>query len=223
MNINNYLNKYIDEKYKLFHQRICNTKYNILGIKIPILKSITKELISNYNYIDIINNLDLNTYEHIMIYGLIISYIDISYEERIKLINNYLPLIDNWAINDTFISSLKFIKKNIKKYFEYLKSIKNTYPRFYIVSLLDYYIEDNYIDYILKDINKINNDEYYVKMAISWCYQVCFVKYYDKTLKYFKNNKIDEFILNKTISKCMDSLRISNIKKIEIKSLKNML
>lgn len=223
MNINNLLKPYIDEKYRLFHQKICQTKYQIIGVKIPILKNISKNLITKYNYKDIINNLDLNIYEHIMIYGYIISYINIDYNERIKLIKDYLPYIDNWATNDSFISSLKFIKKNKKEYLTFLETIKNKYTRFYIVSLLDYYIDDEYIDYVLINIKKHICNDYYINMSIAWCYQVCFVKYFDKTYNFLLNNKINDFVLNKTISKCNDSLRISKEDKLKIKSLRNMI
>ena len=32
-------------------------------------------------------------------------------------------------------------------------------------------------------------------MSIAWCYQVCFVKYFDKTYNFLLKNKIDDFVL----------------------------
>ena len=49
MNILNLLNPYIDQKYKTFQEKICQTKYEILGVKIPILRNIAKKLLKEYD------------------------------------------------------------------------------------------------------------------------------------------------------------------------------
>ena len=110
MNIDELLKEYIDLKYKKFHEKICHTNYIILGIKIPILRKIAKYLLKTYNYEEIINNLNNTYYEHVMLEGLIIANAKISYEEKLELIKNYIPKIDNWGICDIFCSELKFIK-----------------------------------------------------------------------------------------------------------------
>ena len=220
------LNKYIDINYKEFNEKIVNTKYTMLGIKIPILKKIAKELLKNYNYKEILNNLDNTIYEHILIEGLVISYANIYYEERIKLISKYIPKIDNWAICDTFCSSLKFIKKYKKEFLKYnekyLQSNKEYYLRFGIIILLDYYIEDEYINYIFMKIINIKSEHYYVKMALAWLISVLLVKYYDKTLDFLTSNKntLDKWIYNKGIQKALESYRIDSTKKELLKSMK---
>ena len=46
-------------------------------------------------------------------------------------------------------------------------------------------------------------------MAIAWL--VCELMIYnrDKTLKYLEHNKLNKFTINKAISKCRDSYRVS--------------
>ena len=226
MNINNMLNKYKDTKYIDFNQKIINTKYIMLGVKIPILKKISKDLLIKYNYQDILNNLDSNIYEHILLEGLIIGYIKIEYQDRLKLINNFIPKIDNWAICDTFCSSLKFINNNKKEFLKYvekyLKSKKEFYLRFGIVILLDYYINDEYLEYVLNKLLDIKSDYYYVKMAISWTISVCLIKYFEKTIIFLNKNKnnFDKWTYNKAIQKAIESFRISNENKKILKSMK---
>lgn len=226
MNILEILKPYINNDYKKFHTKICQTKYEILGIKIPTLRKIAKELVKKYDYLELLNNINNDYYECVMLKGLIIGNIKISFEERIKLINEFLPLIDNWAICDIFISELKFIKKEGQKFLEYIKPFKNEtseyYLRFYIVSLLDYYINDKYIDYVLENMLNIKSDYYYVKMAISWCLSVCLVKHFDKTLEFLNINKerFDKWTYNKALQKGMESFRISTENKKLLKSMK---
>lgn len=225
MNISDYLNPYIDKNYKLFHEKICQTKYEIIGIKIPLLRKICKELLKEFNYQEILNNLNNEYYEHVMLQGLIIANAKVSYEEKLELINNFIPKIDNWAICDIFCGELKFIKNNEEKFLKYilsyLESDKEYYKRFSIVILLNYYINDEYIDFVLNKMLEIKSDYYYVKMAISWCLSICLIKYFDKTIEFMSTNKniFDKWTYNKALQKGIESFRISKENK---KTLQNM-
>ena len=46
-------------------------------------------------------------------------------------------------------------------------------------------------------------------MAAAWLLAECMTKFKDKTIKFYKYNKTNDFIINKSISKCRDSFRIS--------------
>lgn len=56
-------------------------------------------------------------------------------------------------------------------------------------------------------------------MAIAWLMSVSYIKYKEKTLVYLVNIQ-DTFIYNKTLSKIVDSNRVSKEEKEFIKSLK---
>lgn len=104
-----------------------------------------------------------------MIYGLVIANIK---DNNIfnKYFYKYLDLIDNWALADTFCSSLKRFKKDNKYFIEclyLLNSNKEYHIRVGIVSILDYYITNDNLNLIFKNINNIKVDTYYVNMAIS--------------------------------------------------------
>ena len=82
------------------------------------------------------------------------------------------------------------------------------------------FLDEKYLDKILKMCEKIKNDAYYVKMAVAWLLSYCFIKFRDKTLKYFKNNSLDKFMHNKAISKCRDSFQVSSEDKEMLKDLR---
>lgn len=48
--------------------------------------------------------------------------------------------------------------------------------------LLDFYITDEYIKRVLKLIDSIKQEGYYVKMAIAWALSVAYVKYPEITM-----------------------------------------
>ena len=227
MLIKDILNKYVDNNYKLFQEKIVSSNYPILGIKIPLLRKIVKDLLKNYDYQDILNNLSNNSFEEIIMEGLVIASIKIDYNERINLINNYLPKIDNWATCDVFCGSLKFVKENKKEFYEYLNEIINNYTqeyylRFAIVMFLNYYLDADYRNDVLKKIITIKSDYYYVKMATAWCISLCLIKDFDYTLNFLKKNqsKMDIWTYNKALQKGMESLKLDKKKKNILKEAK---
>ncbi len=218
----NYLISIKDHKYKYFNNKIINTKYLMLGIKIPILKKIAKE-IRKGDYKSFLNIITDDYYELVMIKGLVIASIK-EINELNKYFDNYISLIDNWALCDIFCSSLKIVNKN-KDYFKdiivyLIKTKKEYYVRVGLVLLLDYYVEEKYLDDIFKIINMIDSDYYYVNMAIVWLLCECFIKYQDITLKYLENNNLNKFTINKCISKIKDSYRVSREMKEYINKFK---
>ncbi len=206
----NYLIEIKDNKYQEFNKKIINTKYDMLGIKIPVLRRIAKE-IYNGDYKTFLNILDNRYYELVMIRGLVISYIkDIDLFN--SYFNDYLDLIDNWAICDTFCSSLKIVNNNIDYFIKVIDKLIDTDKeyrvRLALVLLLDYYVLEEYLDYIFKRVDNIKSDLYYINMAKAWLLCECFIKYPNNTMNYFKNNNLDKFTINKTISKIRDSYRV---------------
>lgn len=218
----NYLNNIGEEKYKDFNSKLVLTKYKMYGIKVPILRDIAKK-ISKTNIISFLDIVKSNSYEEVMIEGLVISYIK-EVDLCIKYFNKFINKIDNWAICDTCISSMKIVNKNkelflnqIKKYIE----SKNEYVvRVGVVLLLNYYIEDSYIDLVFDIIDSINREDYYINMAIAWLVSVCFVKYRNKTFKYLNDNKLNRFTYNKSIQKIIESYRVSLEDKEILRSMK---
>lgn len=213
-----YLKSLQDKKYKTFHKKILkDDSIKLIGIKMPILKKIAKE-ISKHDYNKFIKMLKHKYYEETMIHGLILGYIK---EDMFNYIDAFIPLINCWAVCDSVCSNLKQFKKIDIKYIDkYLKSEKPFEIRFGIVIILNYYIKDENLNYIFNICDNISSDHYYVKMAIAWLLSVCYIKYPKKTLKYLKECKVDKFTLNKTISKICDSYRVNSNEKIIVKQLK---
>lgn len=111
------------------------------------------------------------------------------------------------------VSNLKIFKKRQNKdlYFEEIKKyIVNNNPwinRFGYIVLLDYFIEDKYIDKIF-ELCKNYKDHYYVKMGIAWLISTCYIKYKGRTLTFLKNNCLDDWTYNKSIQKILESNRV---------------
>lgn len=218
----NYLNNIGEEKYKDFNSKLVLTKYKMYGIKVPILRDIAKK-ISKTNIISFLDIVKSNSYEEVMIEGLVISYIK-EVDLCVKYFNKFINKIDNWAICDTCISFMKIVNKNkelfLKQIKKYIESKNEYVVRVGVVLLLNYYIEDSYIDLVFDIIDSINREDYYINMAIAWLVSVCFVKYRNKTFKYLNDNKLNRFTYNKSIQKIIESYRVSLEDKEILRSMK---
>lgn len=214
-----YLFEIKDEKYKKLQEKIIkNDKIKIIGIRVPILKKIAKE-ISKENYIDFIKY-NTHTYlEENLLHGFILGYIK-EEEKLLNHINDFMPYIDNWETCDTVCANLKQFKKiDINITNRYINN--NPWSqRFGLVLLLDHYIKKDNLQFIYNKCISIKTNEYYVKMAISWLLSICYIKYPKETLSFLKKANLDKFTHNKTISKICDSKRIEKEEKEKLKLMR---
>ncbi len=214
-----FLKQNADLKYKSFHQKLLkNENCKLIGIRTPLLKDISKQ-ISRGDYQSFIKYNCHSFYEEKIIHGLILGYI--KNDNILTLIDDFIPYIDNWAINDIVCANLKFFKKiDINYLKKYISSSNPWEIRFGLVLLLNYYIYEDNLPFIFNICDNIKNDYYYVQMAIAWLISICYIKYPNITIKYIKQNNLNKFTFNKTISKICDSYRVSKQDKQMLKNLK---
>lgn len=105
---------------------------------------------------------------------------------------------------------LAFLKK-------YLSSEKEYELRFAIVCLLDFFINDTYIDEVLELLADIQHDAYYVKMADAWALSICYIKFPQKTEPILERETLDGEIRKKAVQKIRESLRVSKEEKERLK------
>ncbi|MEG1028372.1 MAG: DNA alkylation repair protein, partial [Oscillospiraceae bacterium] len=163
-------------------------------------------------------------FEEIMLKGMIIGELKIPFEQRKQLIKEFLPKINNWSVCDSFCAGLKFVKKEKQKMWkfinEYITSDKPFDVRFVVVTMLDYYIDEEYIDNVLQKLAQIKHNDYYVKMAMGWALSVCYIKFPQKTVPCFKNNIFTTDVHNIAIKKICESLRVSKEQKAFVINMK---
>ena len=223
-NLREKLYEIADEEYRKFHSGLCPNVENIIGVRLPKLREIAKKIAKD-NPIQFLEQYKCELYEEKMVYGLVIGYMKENFSTRLKYLDKFVPMIDNWAVCDCCASTYKFTSKNLKEMFEYIQKYvvsKNEFEvRFACIMLMDYYLIDEYIDRVFKIFNEIKLDKYYVQMGIAWAISVAFVKYEKKTRNFLENNSLDKFTFNKTLQKIIESNRVSKDVKVEMREMKN--
>lgn len=201
-----------DVKYKEFHSGLCPNVDKIIGVRVPQLKELAKQIVKE-DYKEFLIHVKDEYYEELALHGLVIGYAKMSIEDTFDYLKKFVPKINSWAVCDVTCANLKITKKYKKEMWEFLEtyihSNKEYEIRFAIVMYLNYYLtDDEYIAEILKRIDKVENKEYYVQMAIAWLISFAYIKQKDKTIKYLEKNHLDKFTQNKAIQKIRESYRV---------------
>ncbi len=213
-----------DKKYRDFHSSLCKTsECEILGVRLPLLRQTAKEILKE-NPESFVKNIKCKYYEEVMLKALVIAGIKKPFSEKLSVIEAFIPEIDNWAVCDTFCSSLKPKKNELDEVYAFVKKhIFGSYEyeiRTAAVLGMNYLVTEKYIDELLKMYSKTDCSYYYTSMAVAWALSVCFVKFRDKTLKYLESCNLDAETYKRTVQKISDSFRVTKEDKKLVKELK---
>ncbi len=218
-----YLKSLADEKYRDFHKSLTPGATDVLGIRMPVLRTVGKEIAKGdtASYYACCGN---DFYEESMLMGIVIGNDKTDANGLTELINSFLPRVNNWAVCDCFCTGLKRCKKYKEEMFDYIDKLLNSDNEWHIrvglVLMLNYFVLPDYIDEVLRRCDAIHSTSYYVYMAQAWLVSVCYIKFKEKTLSYLHNSTLNTVTYNKAIQKIRESLRVSKEEKDYLNTLK---
>jgi 3-methyladenine DNA glycosylase AlkD len=212
--INEKLYVLAESDYKAFNKKIIPTNYEIIGIRMPALKKLAKEISKDPDVETWLNNAEFTTYEHILLYGLVLGQIkSLSLETVFGYLDPLILKFDNWAHVDTLVSGFKIFNKypdEVLAHYLTLKTHEGEFTkRFFVILLMDFYMNEKHIDTALNHLPEVPQGQYYVDMAIAWALSMGLVKFYDKTLIALEQKIYSKFVHNKAIQKARESYRIA--------------
>lgn len=217
------LNELAEPSVKSFNESLMPGT-EVIGIRIPKLRSFAKELSKRYECQSLLEAIPKERMEERLLYGLIIGYSKLDFDRRIQFIEGFIPLINSWGVCDCACSTFSSLKKNLEETFHfiepYIYSKKEYEIRFGVVMLMEFFINDEYIDKTLDILRSLCPEQYYAKMAVAWAISVCFVKYRDKTMSILQDNMLDKDTYNKSLQKIVESRRVSVSDKVLIKEMR---
>lgn len=152
-----------EEKYREGHIRITNPLPGraIMGVHIPEMRKLAGELARGEDAVRIINGFESEagkgrtalTHEEMMVWGMMINSLrtgrrGIGEDERLEMLGNYVPYIDNWAVCDTFTSGAKWLGKQDGAWdllCRYFASDKEFEVRFATVAAMCHFLDRKYL------------------------------------------------------------------------------
>ena len=214
-----------DKEYALFQAKLTPTveQNRFIGVRVPVCRALAKKLYKNKSeeVKEFLTALPHRYYDENMLHGLIISEIK-DFNQCISELEDFLPYVDNWAVCD--IMSPKCFKKYKKELLQLIKawtkSSEEYTIRFGIEMLMSLFLDDDFKQEYLMIAASVHSDRYYVNMMIAWFFATALSKQWASTIGYIEDNKLDEWVHNKTIQKARESYRISDEQKQYLNKLK---
>ena len=202
-----------NESYAAFNQRIVNTKMPVIGVRVPDLRRLARELAPDMSAADISELLTAQneSFDYVLLCGLLITHARLDNQMAIDLTKQYLPCVDSWAHIDIFVEKKRRFAGDIWWDFtlECLRSEAEFTVRYGIVSLMTNFLDEVHIDQVFAALRGIKHDGYYVKMALAWLYATAAVNFFELTLAELENGHIDAWTRNKAYQKMRESRRFT--------------
>ena len=211
-----------DEAYREFQSSLVPGIKNIIGVRAPVVRAIAKSYAGTPQGNEFLKDLPHKYYDENLAHAYMLGILKTPCIE--EYIREFLPYMDNWAVVDCCASSLKGFFKDLDSALEFvkelLKSGKEFVVRFGIVSLLCYYLTDDYVDRALDMVRNIKSDKFYIKMAQAWFFATALTRHYERTLPIIEGKELDFWVHNKSIQKAKESLRIPKEQKEYLNTLR---
>lgn len=195
----------------------------LLGVRLPKLRKISRE-IAGKDPQAYLKEARSDSFEEIMLQGMVIGCIPGKPEQVFPLIEGFLPKIDNWSICDSFCSSLKIAREYPEATWKLLRPLfqdqRAYYVRFAVVMAIFYFIQKPYLPEIFAFLDEISLDSYYVRMAVAWAVSICFREFPEETMTYLETAALDQFTYEKSLQKITESLKTDAKTKALIREMK---
>ena len=222
-----------EEKYRHGHIRIINALpgRRILGLHLPERKQVAKTLAKQADALEVLHGFEQEhqadrfslTYEETLVWGLIINALKCITEERLALLKTYIPVLDNWAVCDSFCCNAKWAQKLPPKtlwefLLPYFHSDKEFEVRFAIVMSMCYLMKGEWLPAVFNqlealDLSKIQSEyaslpsPYYVRMGMAWLLATALAKFPDETRAFVNDSSLTEDVKRLYARKARESFR----------------
>ena len=226
-----------EEKYRQGHIRIINAlpERRILGLHLPEMKQMAKTLARQANVPEIFHAFEQEhqadrfslTYEETLVWGLAINTLKYSWEERLSFLKPYIPVLDNWAVCDSFCCNAKWASKIPPQtlwefLLPYYQSDKEFEVRFAIVMSMCYLLKEEWLSLVFEKLQQINlpnihseyvnlPSPYYVRMGMAWLLATSLAKFPDETRNFVNASSLTEDVKRLYARKARESFKTRNV------------
>lgn len=249
-----------DKRYRDGHLRVVNAlpHRSVLGLHAPEIRhvaaTLSKEgaevcvngewrLCSNgAGVIACFEESDCNLcHEEIVIWGFLINHEKCSVEQRLTLLQRYVPVIDNWAVCDSYCAHAKWMARVDKELLwdflqQWFRSEREFEVRFALVASMCYLLNDDWLGPIFQSIEKLSFDSirseyrsergkplvpqqgtvqgaepYYVRMGVAWLLATALDKFPERTRAFVANSNLPDDVVRLYVRKARESRRTHEV------------
>lgn len=212
-----------EPSYRDFQSKLMPTVAveRIIGVRTPLLRRLAREINGTREAYDFIDSLPHSYYEEDNLHGFLIEYIG-DIDECFSALNKFLPYVDNWATCDSMNPKIlkSYPERTLCEVEKWIYSSHTYTVRYGIKKLMDHFLDEEFDNKYLCMVTDIQSEEYYIRMMKAWYFATALAKHYDSAVICLKERRLSAWEHNKTIQKAVESCRISEDKKEELKKLR---
>ena len=247
-----------DAHYREGHLRVINAlpARKVLGLHTPEIKQTAKQLSSHGCRITLNNGThgvctngkeviarfeaapphSLN-YEETVIWGYLINLEKCTLQERLAMLERYIPVLDNWAVCDAYCANAKWMARADKEILwtflqRWFSSHREFEVRFAIVAAMCYFLDEEWLGKVFKrietlDFNAIASEyksvkgkpntaqqgtvqgalPYYVRMGAAWLLATALAKFPEQTRAFARASQLPDDVIRLYTRKARESFR----------------
>ena len=250
-----------DPHYRDGHLRVINALPNrrVMGLHAPEMKQTAKQISHNGCEIalpdgshkssnsgtEVIRHFeaaasDSLCYEETVIWGFLINLKKCTTAERLAMLERYVPVLDNWAVCDSYCANAKWMARADKELLwsfleRYFKSEREFEVRFAIVTAMTYFLNMEWLERVFEQLNDIDFDgiksdyvtakgkpetaqqgtvpgavPYYVRMGVAWLLATALAKFPIPTREFARSSHLPADVIKLYTRKARESLRTRN-------------
>jgi 3-methyladenine DNA glycosylase AlkD len=193
----------------------------MIGVRTPDLKKLAKEYAGREETEEFLRDTPHRYFDENQLHAFIISG-EKDFETCIRRVEEFLPLVDNWATCDQL--SPRVFKKHRKDLLPHALNWMeggHTYTvRFGIGMLMQHFLEEDFDTALAERVAYLRSEEYYVNMMRAWYFATALAKQYEAILPFMEKRALDPWTHNRAIQKACESFRVSEERKEYLKTLK---
>jgi len=216
-----------DPRYREFNLSLVpGVDMAALGVRVPALRSLGRQLLHEDWRGFLAASRDFPLFEARMLHGIVLGGARCPVEERIRLLDAFLPHVDNWAVCDTLCSTLKPAASEREALFGFVcacaASDDEFRKRFGLVMMMNRYHDDAHAPAVLAAYAAFSHPGYYARMGAAWGLATLFLYQREGVLAILQSGALDDFTHNKAIQKLRESWRVCDEDKAMLAGLRRM-
>ena len=252
-----------DARYREGHLRVVNAlpERCVVGLHSPEIKQVAKQLSREggevvmpdgtrrfcSNGTEVIHAFEAVSseslcYEETVIWGYLINLEKCSLDERLAMLGRYVPVLDNWAMCDSYCAHAKWMLRADKvALWVFLQpwfcSESEFEVRFAVVVAMCYFLNEEWLDKVFERINSLDfgrikskyktakgkpkvaqqgtvqgTEPYYVRMGVAWLLATALAKFPDQTRAFVRSSNLPADVIKLYIRKARESFRTRTVK-----------
>ena len=183
-------------------------------------------------------------YEETVIWGYLINLEKCSLDERLAMLTRYVPVLDNWAVCDSYCAHAKWMARADKvalwAFLEHWFDSEHEFEvRFAVVVAMCYFLNEDWLGRVFARLNSLNFDHikskyitvkgkpkvaqqgtvqgaepYYVRMGVAWLLATALAKFPDRTRAFIRSSNLPADVVKLYIRKARESFRTRTVEAV---------